>query len=164
RPWMTELQTASSGRETHELRRSDSWNTRVSAQPRGVVAEVAAALEAEGYPEKDIFSIRLALEEAIVNAVKHGHQDDPSLLVRVSFRVTAGEVLLEVEDQGPGFDPEQVPDPTAPENLERCGGRGLFLMRHYMTWIHYNARGNCVTLCKARSRQTGASRRGNVLL
>ena len=55
------------------------------------------------------------------------------------------------EDEGPGFDPHQVPDPLAPENLEKSSGRGLLLMRTYMTWIRYNECGNQVTLCKQRS-------------
>ena len=58
---------------------------------------------------------------------------------------------VEVEDEGEGFDRSSVPDPLAPENLERSSGRGLLLMRHYLTWMGYNARGNCVRLCKCRS-------------
>jgi serine/threonine-protein kinase RsbW len=61
-------------------------------------------------------------------------------------------VLAEVEDEGPGFNPAVVPDPTLPENLEQTGGRGLLLMRHYMSWVHYSERGNHVTLGKCRSR------------
>ena len=57
---------------------------------------------------------------------------------------------LEVKDEGKGFDPQRVPDPLAPVNLERPGGRGVLLMRHYMTWVRYNRRGNRVMLCKRR--------------
>jgi serine/threonine-protein kinase RsbW len=63
-------------------------------------------------------------------------------------------ILIEVEDEGPGFDPSKVPDPTLPENVARCGGRGLLLMRHYMTWVRYSGRGNRVTLCKRRSTES----------
>jgi len=59
-------------------------------------------------------------------------------------------VLAEVEDEGPGFDPGGVADPTAAENRERTDGRGLLLMRHYMTWVRFSARGNRVTLYKQR--------------
>ena len=59
--------------------------------------------------------------------------------------------MIEVEDEGRGFDPSHVPDPTLPENLERPNGRGLLLMRRSMTWVRYTGRGNRVTLCKRRS-------------
>src|SRR5262249_43293465 len=95
--------------------------------------------------------LRLALEEAIVNAVKHGNGYDPAKRVQVRYSVSAERVLAEVEDQGTGFDPARVPDPTAPENLERSCGRGLFLIRAYVTWVRYNERGNCITLCKQPS-------------
>jgi serine/threonine-protein kinase RsbW len=108
-------------------------------------------LTAAGFTERDVFGVRLALEEAIVNALRHGHRGDPTKSVRVRCLVSPDRILAEVEDQGPGFDPEQVPDPLAPENLERPSGRGLFLMRTYMTWIRFNARGNHVTMCKCRS-------------
>jgi serine/threonine-protein kinase RsbW len=93
----------------------------------------------------------LALEEAIVNGIKHGNQNDRTKRVRVRYQVKAGWVLGEVEDQGQGFDPNQVPDPLALENLDQTSGRGLLLMRSYMTWIRHNPHGNQVTLCKYRS-------------
>jgi serine/threonine-protein kinase RsbW len=117
----------------------------------GVIRVVATAMAAEGYPEKDRFGMRLALEEALVNAIKHGNHNDPTKGVRVDYRVTAEGVLVEVEDDGAGFDPRKVPDPCAPENLERPGGRGLLLMRSYMTWVRFNPRGNRVTLYERRS-------------
>ena len=61
-------------------------------------------------------------------------------------------VWFEVRDEGMGFDPLKVPDPLAPENLERSSGRGLLLIRSYMTSIRFNKRGNCVRLCKERTR------------
>jgi serine/threonine-protein kinase RsbW len=111
---------------------------------------VVAALEALGYPRKDLFAVRLALEEALVNAVKHGNRGDPAKEARLRYHARADFVLLEVEDEGAGFDPTAVPDPLAPENLEQPSGRGLFLIRKYMTWMEHNERGNCVVLCKHR--------------
>jgi serine/threonine-protein kinase RsbW len=105
---------------------------------------------AKGYADKEIFGVRLALEEAIVNAVKHGNRNDPARSVHLRYRLTSQRVLLEIEDEGNGFDPHQVPDPLAPENLERSGGRGLLLMRTYMNSVRYNRRGNRVTMCKRR--------------
>ena len=112
---------------------------------------LSAAMSAAGYPQRDAFALRLALEEALVNALKHGHRGDPSKEVRLRYRVTAEEAVAEVEDQGPGFDPAAVPDPLAPENLEKPSGRGLLLMRRYLSWLRFNERGNVVTLCRRRS-------------
>src|SRR5438270_40606 len=92
----------------------------------GAVAEEMAAL---GYPAKEAFAVRLALEEAVVNAHRHGHGGDWATPVGVCYHVGASSVVAQVEDRGPGFDPAAVPDPLAPENLERDHGRGLLLMR-----------------------------------
>jgi len=110
----------------------------------GVVLDGMTKLE---YPVKALFGARLALEEAIVNSIKHGHQYDPAKVVEVRYRIGPEFILVEVRDQGPGFDPAQVPDPTARENLERAGGRGLLLIRHYATWVRFNEQGNGITFC-----------------
>jgi serine/threonine-protein kinase RsbW len=116
---------------------------------------ITHSMVVQGYPQKDIFGMRLALEEAIVNGLKHGHNYDPNKQVVVRYKVGSEHVLVEVKDQGPGFDPLQVPDSTAPENLQRSSGRGLLLMRSYMTWIRYNEQVNAVTLCLKNQRQAG---------
>jgi len=116
-----------------------------------VIDPVAGAMTRLGYPGKDIFAVRLGLEEALVNAVKHGNGNDPGKQVRVRYRVTPEEVVAEVEDEGQGFDPAGVADPTSPERLELPGGRGLHLMRRCLSSVRYNERGNAVTLCKRRS-------------
>ena len=131
----------------------EEWSRRTFRAAEEVPAlldAVVAALEAHAFPKKDQFAVRLALEEALVNAVKHGNRGDPAKEARLRFHANAEFVLMEVEDEGAGFDPSAVPDPLAPENLERPSGRGLFLIRKYMTWVEYNERGNCVTLCKHR--------------
>lgn len=96
----------------------------------------------------EIFSIKLALEEALINAIKHGNQMDCAKKVRVLYRVMVGFFEVRVMDEGTGFDPGDVPDPTAVENLERPCGRGLMLMRHYMTEVCYSSSGNCVAMSK----------------
>jgi serine/threonine-protein kinase RsbW len=116
-----------------------------------VVESVVAAMTGLAYGEKDVFGARLALEEAVCNAIKHGHQFDPTRVVEVRHWIGPDQLLVEVEDQGPGFDPLQVPDATAPENLERACGRGLLLIRHYAAWMSHNPVGNCVTFCICRS-------------
>ena len=112
---------------------------------------VEAAMAERGYPERDRFAVRLALEEALVNAVKHGNGNDPAKRVRLRWRLTPGWLMAEVEDEGKGFDPAAVPDPREPDGLGRPGGRGLLLMRHYLDGVSYNVRGNAVTLHKRRS-------------
>jgi serine/threonine-protein kinase RsbW len=116
-----------------------------------VLDQVLDELGSAGYSGKDAFAVRLALEEALVNAIKHGHHGDESRSVHMSYQVTGECVVAEVEDEGPGFRIEEVPDPLDPENLERDCGRGLLLMRTYMTWVRYNPAGNRVTLCKRRT-------------
>jgi serine/threonine-protein kinase RsbW len=96
----------------------------------------------------EVFSIKLALEEALINAIKHGNQMDRAKKVRVLYRVAPNYFEVRVSDEGSGFDPSEVPDPTAVENLERPCGRGLMLMRHYMTEVIYNQAGNCVAMSK----------------
>jgi serine/threonine-protein kinase RsbW len=104
-----------------------------------------------GFSRKDVFAVKLALDEAVVNAFRHGNLGDPGKVVRVSFVVTLAEVLVDVEDDGAGFDPNLVPDPLAGENTERMSGRGLFLMRAYMSGVSFNPQGNRVTLWRRRS-------------
>ena len=95
---------------------------------------------ATAYSEHDIFAIKLALEEALVNAIKHGNQMDPDKRVLVGYQVTPQRFEIRITDEGQGFNPEDVPDPTAEENIERPCGRGLLLMRGFMTEVDYQAR------------------------
>jgi CheY-like chemotaxis protein/anti-sigma regulatory factor (Ser/Thr protein kinase) len=132
-------------------RRTGILGIRTPAEAESAVGAVAAAMTKEGYPARDVFAVRLALDEALVNALKHGHGYDPAKEARVRFAVTADEAAVQVEDQGPGFDPSLVPDPLAEGNLEKGSGRGLLLMRHYLDEVRYNGRGNAVTLRKRRS-------------
>ena len=79
-----------------------------------------------------VFAIRIALEEAIVNAIKHGNRQDPSKKVFVEAKVTPKRAEITIEDQGEGFKRSCVPDPTAEENLYKCSGRGVLLIESYM--------------------------------
>lgn len=112
-----------------------------------VVRQVTGATEACGFPNAATFAVRLALEEAVSNAFRHGHRGlDQKLPIRVKYAVSPKRVELVVTDQGPGFRPSEVPDPTLEENLERPSGRGLMLMRSYMSRVEYSARGNEVRM------------------
>ena len=104
-----------------------------------------------GYARKDIFAVTLALHEAAANGIRHGHRGDPRKRLYVRYLVTPDVVVLEVEDEGPGFDVSQAPDPLLDEYIDRPCGRGLFLMRAYMSWVSYNPAGNRVTLGRRRS-------------
>lgn len=107
-------------------------------------------VEQRGFGQHAIFAIRLALDEALTNAVRHGNAGDTSKAVTVDYQVTDDEFRATICDQGPGFAPGQLPDCTAEENLERPCGRGVLLMRAYMTNVTFNSTGNCVTLVKSR--------------
>jgi len=116
-----------------------------------VQEEILAHIGEFNYDDADQFAIRLAVEEALVNAIKHGNGSDPTKKIRIEYRVTPDEFCIKIEDEGPGFDPNSVPDPTSPEFLERPSGRGLMLMRYYMSEVSFNDRGNCVIMIKRRS-------------
>jgi serine/threonine-protein kinase RsbW len=104
-------------------------------------------------------NFRVGLTEALANAVLYGNQSDPSKCVRVEVSLDEQRIALEVIDQGTGFDPESVPDPTLPEHLEKPGGRGLFLLRELMDEVEYNSRGNAVRLVLMRERPRRSSSR-----
>jgi serine/threonine-protein kinase RsbW len=115
------------------------------------VSQLLGFLSGRQYPEPSRFAVRLAFEEAISNAFRHGHRDLPGdTPVQVTYSIGHDELTIAVADQGPGFDPSAVPDPTLDENLELPSGRGLMLMRAYMTSVAFErengSRGNRVQL------------------
>jgi serine/threonine-protein kinase RsbW len=112
---------------------------------------IVSRIEGLEFSPRDVFGVRLALEEALVNAIKHGNALDPEKTVRVNCLIEDNLLRVEIEDQGPGFCMDDVPDPTMEENLERPCGRGIMLMRSFMTKVEYNAKGNRVVLEKQRS-------------
>ena len=117
---------------------------------RLIMDELLEQLGAHGWSPSDIFAIHLAAEEAIVNAIVHGNKLDPAKRVHVRCLVSAELARIEVADEGPGFDPAAVPDCREEERLEAPGGRGVMLMRTFMTRIEYNDRGNRVLMEKQR--------------
>ena len=128
---------------------STSWTIpSTNADAARVQAEIVDAIQRHGYKREAVFAVRLALDEALVNAVKHGNRNDPSKSVQVQFDINDERLVIEVQDEGPGFVPEDLPDPTAEENLSRPNGRGVMLMQAYMTDVAFNDRGNRVILTK----------------
>ena len=91
-------------------------------------------------------NFRVGLTEALTNAMLYGNAHDPSKRARVEVTLSGGALRARITDQGTGFDPAAVPDPTCPENLCKDGGRGLFLMRQLLDEVSFNDRGNQVTL------------------
>lgn len=109
----------------------------------GARSQVAAAMESLNYPRASVFAVRIALEEAMSNAFNHGHKTVPAgTPIFLEYHAEQDRVVIAVEDQGPGYTPAAVPDPTLDENLERTSGRGLFLIRAYMSEVRHNAKGN----------------------
>jgi serine/threonine-protein kinase RsbW len=104
-------------------------------------------LKTSDFDTSDLFAIQLAVEEALVNAVRHGNQMDSRKLVHLRFIIGSKGFRIRIRDEGPGF----VPDPTDVENMERPTGRGLLMIRHYMHEVTFNAKGNTVTLVRRRT-------------
>ena len=112
---------------------------------------ILGKLEALGFEGRDLFGWRLSLEEAIINAVKHGNKLSDEKTVSIACDLSSRSATVVIRDQGEGFEPEAVPDPTAEENLDRPGGRGIMLMRNFMTEVTYADRGRQLTLVKHRT-------------
>jgi len=101
-----------------------------------------------GFNSQSTFAIKLALEEAMINAVKHGNKLNPKKKVKIEAKITPAQAEIVIEDQGPGFDRSSVPDPTKEENLEKCSGRGILLMEAYMNSVRWSNGGRKVKMIK----------------
>ena len=100
----------------------------------------------ETYQKRLRLNFRVGLTEALTNAMLYGNAHDQSKRVRVEVTLENGRLEARVTDEGSGFDPSTIPDPTEPENILKSGGRGLFLMRRMLDEGSYNDQGNQVTL------------------
>ena len=130
----------------------------IVADPKGaerVEGEILSALQESHFTHEEIFGVRLALGEAWSNVIKHAHQGDISKTMRVRYRIAEGCFSIEITDQGEGFDPDDLPDPVDPVNLERLCGRGTFLMRHFMTTHDY--KNNTLVMSKQRTIANGTA-------
>jgi serine/threonine-protein kinase RsbW len=115
------------------------------------VPELIEAAVKGSFEEHEAFAIKMAVEEALVNAIKHGNQMDPDKRVRGRYQLGRERFEVRITDEGPGFNPEDVPDPTAPENIERPCGRGLLLIRYYMSSVSFQDGGRTIVLHKKRN-------------
>lgn len=118
-----------------------------------VVQEVLNELEKQDWSQHDIFSIHLAMEEAVANAIRHGNRLDPGKYVRIACRICHDLVRIEITDEGKDFDPSATADPTDPSRLDAPSGRGLLLMRSFMSRVEYSDVGNSVMMQKQRARK-----------
>jgi len=113
--------------------------------------DLIAYLEREGWASRDIFGVQIAVEEALVNAIQHGNREDPAKTVYVLYQATPSHVRIEITDEGPGFIPKLVADPTTPDHLCEPHGRGLLLMRTFMSKVEYLGCGNQLVMEKCRN-------------
>jgi len=113
--------------------------------------KILSALEVRGFSQDDLFAVHLALEEAFLNAVKHGNRMDPTKKVTIDYRVDQEKIEICMTDEGPGFDPGRIPDPRVGENLYRPEGRGLLLIRSYMHSVEYSERGNSLRMVRCKN-------------
>lgn len=124
--------------------------TIASDDAEGVKAKqrIIEAMEAVGFNNRSAFAVRLALDEAICNAIKHGNRHDPNKKVHVAATVTQRQIEIVVEDQGSGFSRPDVPDPRKEENLEKCSGRGIFLIESYMDKVEWSHGGRRLRMAR----------------
>ena len=106
--------------------------------------------QAQGFGKDELFAIRLALDEAVSNAIQHGNQGDPSKQVTIRFDFKQDDLVIDIADEGPGYDPDSIPDPTLEENLCTPSGRGIMLIRAYMSEVRFNKTCNHITMVKRK--------------
>ena len=104
-----------------------------------------------GFSDTEVFAVKLALEECFINAIRHGNKFDPKKTVHIDWKIDEKQVDFTIRDEGDGFFPGDVPDPTTDENLENPCGRGIMLIRAYMDEVKFNERGNQIHVIKRRS-------------
>jgi serine/threonine-protein kinase RsbW len=97
-------------------------------------------------PDRLRLNLRVGLTEALANAMLYDNRQDPRKRVRVEATVTPAEISVSFTDEGIGFDPSALPDPTLPANIMRSRGRGIFLIRHLMDRVEFNEKGNSIRM------------------
>ncbi|MCA9060178.1 MAG: ATP-binding protein [Planctomycetaceae bacterium] len=116
-----------------------------------VQEEIVVLMEQFQYSTRDVFAMRLSLEEGLTNAIRHGNKLSPDKTVYVLCDIDYQRLRVVIQDQGAGFDPQDVPDPTMEEFLERPTGRGLMLMEAYLDEIVYEDSGRRLIMVRQRN-------------
>ena len=114
----------------------------------GVLQYLLERVAKLGVVAPEASNLYVALDEAFVNAVKHGNKNDPTKLLRVTAELSPKEAVFTIEDEGEGFDVQTIPDPCDPANLFKTSGRGVLLIYNIMDEVEYNAQGNRVKMVK----------------
>ncbi|MBN2097401.1 MAG: ATP-binding protein [Candidatus Omnitrophica bacterium] len=110
--------------------------------------KILAGLEKKQLDQGFLFDLKLACEEAMINAVKYGNKSNKDKTVSISCDIRDDAVVVSVEDEGNGFDYRALPDPTSGENITKTRGRGIFLIRQLMDKVEFNSPGNRITMTK----------------
>ncbi|HBG25861.1 MAG TPA: ATP-binding protein [Phycisphaerales bacterium] len=126
----------------------------VISELRKVCSKVLCHAKQLGYCDDDTFAVHLAMEEAIINAVKHGNRADCNKNVTIEYDITPEKICISITDEGGGFEPEDVADPRSGENIYKTGGRGVLLIKSYMDSIEYNQTGNSIIMTKINSKHS----------
>jgi serine/threonine-protein kinase RsbW len=114
-----------------------------------VSSEVLKSLSSYGIDEDRLCDIRLCTEEAVRNAIVHGNRSNKELYVKVDHWVDNNRFYIEIEDEGAGFAPDRVPDPTGNGNILKESGRGVLLIKKLMDRVDFNEKGNRIRMEKA---------------
>ena len=130
--------------ETHRLQ-----GTRASMD--FVQQSVLDGMESFEYGEENRFAVRIAVEEAMANAVLHGHHGDQDQLIEIHWTICSSQVAMSVSDDGRGYDTSAVPDPTADENLTLPSGRGLAMIKAFMTTVRVSDGGRKIGMTLLKS-------------
>lgn len=115
-----------------------------------VLGYLTKRVEKVGIVDAESSNLFVALDEAFVNAIKHGNKFDANKIVKISAEVSPVEARFTIEDEGDGFDVAEIPDPTKPENLFKTSGRGVLFIHNIMDEVTYNERGNRLTMVKRK--------------
>ncbi|MFH1798212.1 MAG: ATP-binding protein [Candidatus Omnitrophota bacterium] len=115
---------------------------------KNISKKIKNVLNSKEFDKGDIFDLQVAFEEVLRNAIVHGNKSNLSKRVIVEVELVGDTVKACIEDEGKGFDPEILPDPTHEENLLKENGRGVFLVKNLMDEVRYEAGGRIVTIVK----------------
>jgi serine/threonine-protein kinase RsbW len=138
------------------LNMSISRSMILSSTPAAIIdvfRQIQPNLQANKFTEEDIFAVHLALEEAFINAIRHGNKMEPSKAVKIDYAIEPDKIEICMTDEGNGFDPEVIPDPRYGDNLYKPAGRGMLLMRSFMDVVEYNKKGNSVRMIRYREKR-----------
>jgi serine/threonine-protein kinase RsbW len=126
------------------------------AAGRKAQQQILDRLAGTGFCAESLFAVQVALEEALTNTIRHGNRLDPGKKVRINAHISPEQAEITIEDEGPGFQRSNVPDPTCCENLEKPCGRGLLLMESVMNQVEYSQGGRRVRMIRRNEPRVAA--------